>query len=75
MTQDNFDKIVQVLLPARPFRPFTIELANGGRMEINHPEALSFHGDGLYSCLSSSKVRSAFEVVSVVRIINVTGTS
>jgi hypothetical protein len=40
MTRVSFDKVLWTFFQRRPFRPFTIELVNGSRIEINHPEAL-----------------------------------
>jgi hypothetical protein len=56
-----------------PFRPFTLELVNGSRLEVNHPEAVTLHETFLvYS--SSRGIRSVAEYESVVRIIDATGT-
>ena len=75
MSPDNFVKVLQVFSQRRPFRPFTLELISGGRIEVNHPEVLTLHGDGLVSCVSTTLARSVFEMASVVRFITETGTT
>jgi hypothetical protein len=65
----------QVLRKQRPFRPFTLELISGGRVEVNHPEALQVHSNGLLVCRSTTHNRSAFEVGSVIRFTTATGTT
>jgi hypothetical protein len=43
MRQENFDLVLNRFLGQKPFRPFTLELISGGRVEVNHPEALQVH--------------------------------
>lgn len=74
MTRENFERILRSISGRTPFRPFTLELANGSRIEVNHPEALTIMGEILV-CTSTTSLRSAFEIASVVRIIGATGTS
>jgi hypothetical protein len=73
MTQDNFDKILRAFLALKPFRPFTLELVSGGRVEVNHPEALKLYASGLIACKSTMGNRSVFEVDSIIRFITATG--
>lgn len=75
MTQENFRRLLQLFLAQKPFRPFTLELVSGGRIEVNHPEALEVHSNGLLVCFSTTRTRSMFEVGSVVRFVTVTGTT
>ncbi|HEX5446922.1 MAG TPA: hypothetical protein VFW87_24105 [Pirellulales bacterium] len=39
MTAENFQKVLVAMIRRRPFRPFTVELNTGVRIEIDHPEA------------------------------------
>lgn len=58
----------------KPFQPFTLELESGSRIEINHPEAVTFKEDVIV-CKSTRGIRSALECTSVVRFIDATGIS
>jgi hypothetical protein len=75
MRQENFERVFQQLQALKPYQPLTLELVSGGRIEVNHPEALKIYPNGLLSCLSSTNTRSIFEVGSVVRILTATGTT
>jgi hypothetical protein len=72
MTRDNFQRLFNGLAQRKPWRPFTIELMSGSRIEVNHPEAVSL-GQQLVAVLSSSGHRSYFEYGSVARFIEATG--
>ena len=41
MTAEHFQETLDVLLDVRPFKPFTVELNTGQRIEIDHPRAVS----------------------------------
>ena len=38
----NFQQTLTELRRESPFRPFIVELVNGERIEVDHPEALAF---------------------------------
>ncbi|MCI0332934.1 MAG: hypothetical protein L0228_06890 [Planctomycetes bacterium] len=38
----NFQQTLSELSRQSPFRPFVVELVNGERIEVDHPEALAF---------------------------------
>jgi hypothetical protein len=38
----NFELTLVELSRQSPFRPFVVELVNGERIEVDHPEALAF---------------------------------
>ena len=40
MTAEHFETTLDVLISARPFKPFTIELNTGQRIEIDHRGAI-----------------------------------
>ena len=42
MYATNFEQTLTELAWQAPFRPFTVELVNGERIEVDHPEALAF---------------------------------
>ena len=44
MTKDNFAKSLKAFTNRRPFRSFEIELTNGRRFRVEHPEAIVTRG-------------------------------
>jgi hypothetical protein len=46
MTAEHFDSILEAFRSRQPFRPFTVELHNANRFEVDHPGALIFR-DGV----------------------------
>jgi hypothetical protein len=74
MNKENFDRAFQIFQRRKPWRPFTLELLTGSRIEIEHPEALTRYED-LVKHQSSTGLQSVFEYTSVVRFLAATGTS
>lgn len=49
MDRETFDSTIQAFKHRIPFRPFTVAMVNGDRLEVDHPEALVFReGVGVY---------------------------
>ena len=69
MNRDLFVSVVTSIL--KRFRPFVVELANGTRLEITHPEALTLH-ERAFMCTSTRGVRSVMEYDVVFRIVDTT---
>jgi hypothetical protein len=44
MVRANFERVLSQLHRRAPFRPFVVELLNGDRVEVDHPEALIVRG-------------------------------
>jgi hypothetical protein len=44
MVQSTFERIFRQLHRRAPFHPFVVELLNGDRVEVDHPEALIVRG-------------------------------
>jgi hypothetical protein len=40
MDRDTFDATMNTFKRRNPFRPFTVALVNGDRLEVDHPDAL-----------------------------------
>jgi hypothetical protein len=40
METDNFEQTLRAFVRRAPFRPFTVALVNGDRVEVDHPGAL-----------------------------------
>jgi hypothetical protein len=72
MTRDNFERVWRAFLRKQPFQPFTLELVNGSRLDINHPEVLRQQGD-LIVYRSTMGIQSVFECSGVLRFIEATG--
>lgn len=74
MTWDSLEMALRAFYKRRPFQPFTLELASGSRIEVNHPEVLRRHRDtDLLLYRSTSGLHSIFDCGSVVRLIGGTG--
>jgi hypothetical protein len=72
MTKENFESVLNAFLARQPFRAFTLELANGTRLEVNHPEALEV-SQRLVVAKSTARIKRVFEFAAVVRFIDGTG--
>jgi hypothetical protein len=67
MDRDTFDSTIRTFKNHRPFRPFTIALVNGDRVEVDHPEAVLVRdGTGLYVGPGGIPVLFDYESVSQV---------
>jgi hypothetical protein len=74
MNRELFLHVLNAFNRRRPWRPFTLELVSGCRIEVNHPESVSA-GEHIVSLKSSSGVNCYFEFDAVVRFIDNTGMS
>jgi hypothetical protein len=68
MTRNNFLTVLRACHNRKPFRSFFLELINGSRLEIQHPEALTVYEE-LIVHLSAQGNRSVFEYGSVARFL------
>ena len=68
MTAENFERVLQGLRQAQPFRVFTVELHGGGRFEVDHPGALVVR-DGVAVFLAPGGVPIWFDHESVNQLI------
>ena len=41
MNRDTFDGTIRAFKHRTPFRPFTVAMTNGDRLEVDHPDALA----------------------------------
>ncbi len=60
MRREDFLAVLQAFTRRRPFHPFTLELVSGGRLEVNHPEALTLH-ERVFVCNSTRGMKSVLE--------------
>jgi len=68
MDRDIFDQTMQTFKHRKPFRPFTVAMENGDRLEIDHPEALVLR-DGIAMFAGPGGVPSVFDHEGVTRVI------
>lgn len=68
MTAEHFEMSLDVLM-AQPFKPFTVELNTGQRIEIDHPRAISSR-DGYAVFTAPGGVLLMFDHESVHQFIN-----
>ena len=68
MDRDTFDNTIRTFKHRTPFRPFTISLVNGDRLEVDHPEAFAVRdGVGLY--VGPGGVPAVFDHEGVVQVV------
>lgn len=67
MTAEQFENALQAFLAREPFRPFTISLRSGSRVEVDQQGAIA-HRNGFVVHLSPEGVTSYFDHTSVVAL-------
>lgn len=68
MDRDTFDSTLRLFKHRRPFRPFTISLVNGERVEVDHPDALVVR-DGVGLFAGPGGIPAVFDYEGVAQII------
>ena len=68
MIAANFDRALRALVKRSPFRPFTVELVSGDRIEVDHPEALVFRS-GVAVYISPDGCPTVFDHEGVSQVI------
>jgi len=68
MDRDTFDQTIRVFKHRSPFRPFTVAMQNGDRLEVDRPDALAIR-DGVALFAGPGGVPSNFDHEGVSRII------
>lgn len=68
MDRDTFETTIRLFKHRTPFRPFTISLVNGGRVEVDHPDALALR-DGVGLFAGPGGVPAVFDCEGVTQII------
>lgn len=68
MDREPFDQTIRALKHRQPFKPFTVAMENGDRLEVDHPDALAIR-DGMASFVGPGSVPSIFDHEGVSRII------
>jgi hypothetical protein len=68
MTADNFDQTLVAFRSRNPFRPFTVALVNGDRLEVDHRDALVVR-DGVAVYVAAGGVPVIFDHEGVSQVI------
>ena len=68
MQPETFDETLQTFKRRRPFRPFTIALVNGDRVEVDHADAIVIR-DGVALYVGPGGVPVVFDYEGVNQII------
>lgn len=71
MLAENFERTLRALVRRTPFRPFSVELVSGTRLEVDHPEALVFRG-GVAVFVSADGEPTLFDHESVSQLVGAT---
>lgn len=67
MERNTFDGTIRALKHRTPFRPFTVAMVNGDRLEVDHPDALAVRdGTALFAAPGGVPVIFDHEGVSQV---------
>lgn len=67
MEAEAFDRSLRAFVRRAPFQAFIVELMNGSRFSVQHPEALAF-SDGVAVYLSPGGIPSLFDHTSVTQL-------
>lgn len=65
MDRNSFDETILAFKRRTPFRPFTVSLVNGDRVDVDHPEAL----DGVALFVGLGGVPAVFDHEGVAQVI------
>lgn len=68
MDRELFDQTIRASKHRTPFKPFTVAMENGDRLEVDHPDALAIR-DGMALFAGPGSVPSIFDHEGVSRII------
>lgn len=67
MDRDTFDNTIRTFKHRTPFRPFTVSLVNGERLEVVHPDALAVR-DGVGLFVGPGGVPAVFDHEGVAQV-------
>jgi hypothetical protein len=66
--RDTFDNTMRIFKYRKPFRPFTVALVSGERLEVDHPDAVVFR-DGVGLFVGPGGVPAIFDWDGVCQIV------
>lgn len=68
MDRDTFDSTMRTFKQRVPFRPFTVSLVKGERLEIDHPDAVVIR-DGVALFAGPGGIPAVFDHEGVAQVI------
>jgi hypothetical protein len=68
MDREAFDATIRTFKHRAPFRPFTVSLVNGERLEVDHPDALAVR-DGVGMFVGPGRIPAIFDHEGVAQVI------
>jgi hypothetical protein len=68
MDRETFDATIPSFRHRTPFRPFTVSLVNGERLEVDHPDALVVR-DGVAVFVGPGGVPAIFDHEGVAQVV------
>lgn len=68
MDRDTFDSTLKTFKDRTPFRPFTVAMVNGDRLEVDHPGALVVR-DGVALFAGPGGIPHVFDYEGVTQVI------
>ena len=68
MDRDTFDGAIRTLKRRTPFRPVTVAMVNGDRLEVDHPDALAVR-DGVALFVGPGGVPVIFDHEGVSQVV------
>jgi hypothetical protein len=66
--RDTFDGTIRAFKHQTPFRPFTVSLVNGERLEVDHPDALAVR-DGVALFIGPGRIPSILDHEGVAQVV------
>jgi hypothetical protein len=68
MDIETFDATIRSFKSRTPFRPFTVSLVNGERLEVDYPDALVVR-DGVAVFVASGGIPAIFDHEGVAQVV------
>jgi hypothetical protein len=68
MNRETFDATIRAFKHQAPFRRFTVALVNGGRLEVDQPDALAVR-DGVGMFVGPGGIPAIFDHEGVAQVI------
>ncbi len=68
MDRETFDATIRTFKHRAPFRPFTVSLVKGNRLEVDHPDALAVR-DGVGMFVGLGGTPSIFDHEGVAEVV------
>jgi hypothetical protein len=66
--RETFDSTIRTFKHRTPFRPFTVSLVNGERLEVEHPDALAVR-DGVGLFVGPGGIPAVFDHEGVAQVV------